>query len=305
MNDTTWNLRWEDGAEGPYRVGTAEPRPISTPPASPSTDRSAPLQPTVLFLLGRGDSLELRADVADRAVQSGLRMVAVEHVGQGASPGRGAQPDYVHVDDFSTHVAAALREVDRLRGPAILLAHSMGGQVALHVLAARPDRFAAAVLTSPMWSWAGALTPSATRRIASLAVAMGAATRLAPGERPFSTESCLRMRGAAGSRAQALIEFARQHPDLVRGGSTWGWVRAASRAMEQIRRLPLETVRTAVTVVSCRDDWTVDLGAHHRVAARLPVASVLELPAGHDPFSGDPATVSHLWREIDAAAAAL
>ena len=289
MTAPVWQVRWERGAEGRYRVGTAAGR------------TRHPERTTVLFLLGRGDSLELRQDVATRLVASGARVVAVEHVGQGASPATGARPDAVHVGSFGTHVEAALAEAGRLDGPAVLLGHSMGGLVALHVLAARPDRFATAVLTSPMWGWAGSLPVWMARVIAGVAVRSGRGRQLAVGERPFDPASCLRMRGATDDQARALLAFAAQHPELVRGGSTWGWVLAASRSMHQLAQLPLQQVRTAVTVVRCFDDQTVSLPAQARVAARLPRARVVELAGGHDPFVGRVDVRAALWDEVELA----
>jgi lysophospholipase len=219
-----WQVRWESGPEGPYRVGTADPAGERPARASSAAD---PV--TVLVLPGRGDSLELRARVAKGLIRHGVQVVMVEHVGQGASPGLGVRPDAVHIDDFDTHAAAALAEADRLDGPVVLLAHSMGGLVAAHVMAARPDRFASAVITSPMWGFASVLPLPVTRLLADLAGRAGKAAELAAGERPFDVESCLRMRGAAGDQAPELREHARRHPDLVRGGSTWGWVRLLPR----------------------------------------------------------------------------
>lgn len=291
MLTTPWTVRWETGPEGPYRVGLAAPR---------SGDA---VGVTALFVLGRGDSLELRDGVARRLASAGVRVVAIEHVGQGASAGLGRRPDAVHVEDFGTHVAAALREVDRLDGPAVLLGHSMGGLVALHVLAARPAAFRAAVLTSPLWAWSGGVPAWATTAVASVAVRAGWGTRLAIGERPFSPTSCVRMRGAVGGQADALLELASGRPDLVRGGSTWGWGLAASRSMQQLRRLPLADVRTDVTVVSCREDRTISLQAHHDVVRPLPHARVVHLDAGHDPFvAGDEARAG-LWEIIGQAVA--
>jgi alpha-beta hydrolase superfamily lysophospholipase len=107
------------------------------------------------------------------------------------------------------------------------------------------------------------------------------------------------MRGATDDQARALLAFADQHPELVRGGSTWGWVLAASRSMHQLAQLPLQQVRTAVTVVRCLDDQTVSLPAQARVAARLRRARVVELVGGHDPFVGRADVRAALWDEVE------
>ena len=68
--------------------------------------------------------------------------------------------------------------------------------------------------------------------------------------------------------------------------------------MQQLPHLPLQRVRTSVTVVSCAGDRTVSLAAHQRVARRLDGARVVRLAAGHDPFVGEDAARTLLWDEI-------
>jgi lysophospholipase len=268
-----------------------------------AADGDEPRGGTALLLLGRGDSLELRMPVARRLAGAGIHVVAVEHVGQGASPGLGRRSDAVHVQDFGTHLAAASAEADRIVGPAFVLGHSMGGLIAMHLLVARPSRFASAVITSPMWGWADGLPSWAVVALSTLATRAGRATDLAWGEKPFSTTSCLRMRGAADDQRQGLLDFAARRPELVRGGSTWGWALAASDSLLQMRDLDMGRISTHVTVVSCRRDRTVSRRAHRDLPPLLPHARVVELDAGHDPFFAGRDARTALWEVIDRAAA--
>lgn len=293
MTGTPWQVRWEQGAEGPYRVGVADP------PSTFAGQVSHVPRTSVLFLMGRGDSLELRTDIAERLTVAGARVVAVEHVGQGASPGLGRSPDAVHVDSFTTHVAAALGEADRLTGPAMLLGHSMGGLIAAHLLAARPRRFDSAVLTSPMWGWPGGLPAWLAGGLSTLAMRSGRGTAFAAGEHPFSTASCVRMRGAADDQVDRLLHFSARNPELVRGGSTWSWIHAASRSMRQLADLPLHAVRTGVTVISCAADESVSLPAHGRLTRRFPGGRVIRVAAGHDPFFADSTARSRVWDVVE------
>jgi lysophospholipase len=256
---------------------------------------------TVVLVPGRGDSLELREDVAARLADRGLTTVLVEHVGQGGSGRLGRHPDAVHVDDFRVHLDAADRATGRAAqdGPVFVLAHSMGGLVAAHLLARRPHRVAAAVLTAPMWGFGGPVPRPVVRALATGLTCLGRGRDFAAGERPWDLPGCLDMRTADPERRAALARFAGRHRDLVRGGSTWGWTAAAARAMAQLDRLPLHAVATPVTAVAARADRTVSGPAIARTARRFPRGRLLVVDGGHDVLNGGPEARRLLWAEID------
>ncbi len=262
---------------------------------------------TVVFVPGRGDSLELREDVASGLADRGLSTVMVEHLGQGGSGRLGRHPDAVHVDDFDVHLDAAARAVDRAvdravaSGPVFLLAHSMGGLVAAHLLARRPRRVAAAVVTAPMWGFAGPVPLPVVRALATAMTHLGHGRDFAAGERAWRLDHCLDMRTTDPDRRAALTGFARRHRELVRGGSTWGWTGAAARAMAALDRLPLETVAAPVTAVAARGDTSVSAAAVARTVRRFPHGRLRTVDGGHDVLNGSPAVRQLLWREVDAA----
>jgi hypothetical protein len=94
------------------------------------------------------------------------------------------------------------------------------------------------------------------------------------------------MRTEDAESTALLRGFAAQHPDLLRGGSTWGWTAAAARKVQQVPALPLHRVTTRVTVLTCGRDTTVDLRRHEVVAARLAGARLVAVDCGHDPLLG-------------------
>lgn len=291
------------------RDGTAVSPRITTNPTPAGPTRvgwwDGPGAGTVLFVPGRGDSIELRAPVADGLAERGFSTVVVEHVGQGGSGRLGRHPDAVHVDDFAVHLDAVDRVVDAVvpsaRGPLYLLGHSMGGLLAGHLLVRHPGRFAAAVLTAPFWGFAGPLPLPAVRALSAAATAAGLGRELALGERPWDLESCLTMRTTDAAGRAALTEFARGHRELVRGGSTWAWTGAAARSMAALRRLPLERVATPVVSVAARRDRSVSLPAIPRITARFPRGRVLVVDGGHDVLNEGEEVRRAVWAGIDAA----
>jgi lysophospholipase len=256
---------------------------------------------TVVVVPGRGDSLELREDVAARLAERGLTTVLVEHAGQGGSGRLGRHPDAVHIGDFRVHLDAADRATARAAqdGQVFVLAHSMGGLVAAHLLARHPGRVAGAVLTAPMWGFAGPVPLPVVRALAAAMTGLGRGREFAAGERPWDLAGCLAMRTDDPERRALLAGFAERHRELVRGGSTWGWTAAAARAVAELPRLPLEAVATPVTVVAARGDRTVSGAAITRTARRFPRGRLVAVDGGHDVLHGGPEARRLLWAEVD------
>jgi alpha-beta hydrolase superfamily lysophospholipase len=166
------------------------------------------------------------------------------------------------------------------------------------MLARRPDRFASAAISSPMWRFTQPL--AVVRPVAAAACVVGRRTRFAAGEGPFDLAACVEMRtGQAGPTPDGVIErFADDHPGLVRGGSSWGWVAAAARSMSALDAAALERYDGPVIVGSCRADRTVSLDAHQRITKRFSRGRVIDLDGGHDPFTS--AGAVRWWSAIEA-----
>ena len=75
-----------------------------------------------------------------RAVLEGLDAVAIDLPGFGASP---VPPEAWGASDYATSVAVVLRE---MATPAVVIGHSFGGRVAVHLAASHPTRIAGVVL---------------------------------------------------------------------------------------------------------------------------------------------------------------
>jgi lysophospholipase len=253
---------------------------------------------TVLFVPGRGDSLELREAVGRRLAHHAGSVVMVELRGQGGSGRLGRHPDAVHIDDFEHHLHDIDNAIDGLSGDIHLVAHSMGGLLAAHLLARRPERFASAAISSPMWRFTQSL--AVVRPLASAARFVGRRTSFAAGEGPFDMATCVEMRtGRPGPTPDGALEhFVEHHPEMVRGGSTWGWVAAAARSMSALDAAALERYDGPVIVGSCQADRTVSLDAHQRITNRFPRGRVIDLDGGHDPFTSDGAV--RWWSAIEA-----
>ncbi|MEX1148143.1 MAG: alpha/beta hydrolase, partial [Sphingomonadales bacterium] len=227
---------------------------------------------------------ETIADLRDR----GFAVVTMDWRGQGLS-GRIA-PDRRRgysrsFDDNVADVAALVewaRAPDRMPGPLLLMAHSMGGHVAFRVLHDYPGLFDRAVILAPMMGidlgpMPGPMPECAARLLVRAAVRLGAGERYAPFQRSFSEARRLRENRrfltSDPDRANDELVFYRDNPDLILNGLTWGWLKAAFGSMDVVRAPGYaQAIATPVFAVLAGADRVVSNGEARRFIARLPHA---------------------------------
>ena len=106
---------------------------------------------TLLFLPGRGDIYEKYLESFSHWHACGWTIVSSDWRGQAGSGRLGPSQHIGHIDDFATWIADLARLWADIRatlpGPHVVIAHSMGGHLALRALAEHAINPAAAVLT--------------------------------------------------------------------------------------------------------------------------------------------------------------
>jgi len=227
-------------------------------------------------------------------VASGLSVWCLDWYGQGGSQRPAMLPNRPrarHFDRDADDLTAFTDAILPTRGKRILIAHSMGGAIALLCLREHPDLFDAAVLSAPMLGLATGGIPAATARlIARTATLSGLGNLFVPGARQW--HSSVR-HSPASSRTSSDPERCRVHqvwlearPDLVVEGPTYSWLDAAFRVAESIQRDDfLAAIATPILIGSAGIEMFVDRQAHRRAAACLPDCTLVELPRSkHEPF---------------------
>ncbi|MGF1659660.1 MAG: alpha/beta fold hydrolase [Rubrimonas sp.] len=218
-------------------------------PASPE----APARGLLLLFQGRTECLEKYAPVVPLLTGRGFTVASVDWRGQGASEHFAKPRSMGHVGDFAEFqrdLAALLGAVGDIAGPRVLLAHSMGGAIALRALERGLD-VRGAVFNSPMWGLAQSAPVEALGRVLSrIATRLGMSKRFALGgdATPYILKgyegNLLTSDAAQFARFVALLEA---HPELGLGGPSWGWARAAYDEMDALRpiRPPVPHLVTA------------------------------------------------------------
>lgn len=246
------------------------------PPGSP--------RGSLLFAPGRGDCLEKYLETLAHWHDRGWAVTAIDWRGQALSGRLGRDDSSGHVDDFGIWVSdlAALWQAWTAGqpGPHVVVAHSMGGHVALRAVAEGRIKPDALVLSAPMLGFLPDWVPPALfRPIAAVMCALGDPRRPAwtASEKPGA---------AVIDRANLLTHdpdrysdesfWRQQRPALAMGPATWGWLRAAVRSMLWLdRKAVLSRVQVPVFIAMTTADRLVSPAAILRAAGWLPQATLL------------------------------
>jgi lysophospholipase len=266
---------------------------------------------SLLFLPGRGDFYEKYLETLDHWHRLGWRVTALDWRGQAGSGRNSDSPTTGHVEDFGLWIedlaafwAEWKVETADVPGPKVLVAHSMGGHLALRALAEKRIDPVAMALSAPMLGFA---TPGPVPLLHLVARAM---CRFGNPARPAWKWS--EKPGESVSRRATLLThdparyademFWREtRPDLAMGPGSWRWVERGYASMRSLfARGVLESVETPVLLLSARHDKLVDSRAIERAAKRLPRAQLVTWDeAYHELLREEDAVRNEALRRID------
>lgn len=245
---------------------------------------SATPRGSILFLPGRGDHYEKYLETLGYYASTGWRVTAIDWRGQGASGRLLPDPEVGHIDDFATWISDLHGFWDNWKretpAPHVIMAHSMGGHLAMRALAEKAVDPDAVVMSAPMLGiQTGGLPLALNHAFAKLMVRLGKATAPAwkVSEKPLSPMS---MRGKMlthdDDRYQDEIAWWSIRPEVKLGPPSWQWV---ERAIASIRGLErpglLEAIKTPVLLLATKGDQLVSTPRIIADSKRLPHAETL------------------------------
>lgn len=265
---------------------------------------------TVILATGRAEFIEKYFEVVRELRDRGLAVAAFDWRGQGGSSRLVSDPTKGHVTNFDLYVddlqavvaAAALKGLPR---PFYLLAHSMGGTVALMAASHLADQIERMVLTAPMISLANKRASSKwAKGLTGIAGAVGLANRrLQPGGARPPQEIAFDQNVVTSdprryARTMAVLNAA---PELSIGGPTVKWFNAANRAMRKFEE-PGAGAEIAIPtlMVVCGTDKVVSATAAERFAKTLHCGGRVLIPgARHEILMERTAFRTLFWAAFD------
>lgn len=239
---------------------------------------------SILFLPGRGDHYEKYLETLDYYYSAGWDVTAIDWRGQGGSGRFLADPNVGHIDDFSTWIADLkgfyADWTQQHAGPHVVIAHSMGGHLAMRALAENaicPDAF---ILSAPMLGiQTGGLPLVLNHAFARFMVAIGRGEKAAwkVNEKPMSPAD---MRGEMLTHDKARYEdelaWWKLRPQVKLGPPSWHWV---ERAITSMRMLDapgvLEHIKTPILFLASNADQLVSTDRIIKDSNRLANAELL------------------------------
>ena len=266
---------------------------------------------TILILQGRAEFLEKYFEVVDELLERGFAVVAFDWRGQGRS-GRsladGRKGHVRHFDDFRHDLEAVRTQVLDPLGPAALhvLAHSMGGCIALIGAAEgwlRADRM---VVTTPMIALSIVRHRKLVGMLASLLSFFRLGGRFVPGGRPdsISTEPFEGNRLSRDERRYARnAAVAALMGEAAIGSPTIGWLRSAYAAMAKLEAPGYASrVRIPTLMVGAGDDPVCSTAVIEMFGQALgPESRYLLIPeARHEVLMESDAIRQQFWTAFDA-----
>ncbi len=266
---------------------------------------------TIVLFHGRTEFIEKYYEVIGDLQDRGFAVLTFDWRGQGLSSRLLSHPLKGHVDQFSDYIDDARAVLDRLLtddlpAPHILMAHSMGGNIALRFVHAHPAQFSCAILCAPMTGIKTAPFPKGLAkgiasamtfaRRGSAFVSRNGATH--PRQEPFQDNKVTRDR----DRFLRTIRLLEEEPALGLNGITWGWLREALGSCDRVMN-PDEVAGLSkpIMLASAGAEQIVDGDTHAQLAERAPVIHLVQIAdAEHEILQERDTIRAQFWTAFDA-----
>jgi lysophospholipase len=243
---------------------------------------------------GFGDFVEKQFETIRDLAARGLSVWCMDWRGQGGSTRPKRWPHRPRARRFDRDAAElaqfAARHLSPDR-PRILIAHSMGGAIALLCLHRNPGLFDAAILSAPMLGIFSGKTPATLlRAVTGPARLAGLGLCRLPGTRrwrPAHPPTPERSRiSSDAERCRLRHAWVSSEPALRLDQPTYGWLDPALGLIARIGKPRfLGQIRTPIVIGSAGREHVVAPAAHRRAARLLPDCTLVELPdSKHEPF---------------------
>ena len=264
---------------------------------------------SILFLSGRADFFEKYLESLIHWRERGFDVTAMDWRGQGGSGRMAVDPLMGHAASFDPWVDDVDEMVAKWRSvsapPHYLVAHSMGGHLALRLLAERGPALDGMVLTAPLLGLKVDPLPEwLARPIIRRKIKQGLSETYAWGQarRPkYAEKRRQRVLTRDPSRYEDEDWWKARQPELALGGVSWGWLDAAYRSIDRLKAAgALEKVALPVLFILPENDEIVSTPAALAMARRIPGAEVALFDGAHELLRETDPVREAVWARIDA-----
>jgi len=265
---------------------------------------------TVILLSGRTEFMEKYAETISELQQRGFDVYSFDWRGQGLSSRMLSNRHKGFVKTYDDYISDLTVFVDKIVrpqavSPLIILAHSMGGHIAMRYLHKHQGAIERAILVSPMIDILTSPFPRwFARGITRMAGQAGWDKGYAIGSGGYSTEDEKFEGNLLTSDPVRFMDEKRaiqENPDLALGGVTYGWLSATFESIDILAAPGFgKEITIPILIVSAGSDKIVSLEAQQSICARLKQCRSKVVPeARHEILKETDAVRSIFWDEFD------
>lgn len=239
---------------------------------------------SILFLPGRGDHYEKYLETLDYYARAGWNVTSIDWRGQGLSGRCLPDRNIGHIDDFATWISDLayfyrIWEAER-PGPHAIIAHSMGGHLALRAAAEGAVKPGAIILSAPMLSIQSGGLPLFINQAAARfmqRIGRGEAPAWKVSEKPMSRfDMRAKLLTHDIDRYEDELAWWQIRPDVKLGPASWHWVdRAVASIYSMDAAGTLENMHIPTLLMATTSDQLVSTPRIIRDARRLPRSELL------------------------------
>ncbi|MCW8106897.1 alpha/beta fold hydrolase [Alteromonas ponticola] len=249
----------------------------------------------VVISSGRIESLLKYKELMYDFFTNGFAVYILDHRGQGLSGRMTSDPQHGYVEDFEDYVDDLLFFCDAIvsaktAAPLHLLCHSMGGAIGTLALLKAPQRFASAVLCSPMFGIRPALPGWLAKSLIYFSLKLQELSKRKSGyffgqtaylAYPYAINTLTH----SESRYRLFRDLYDDFSEIQLGGVTTHWLRAAIEAMDKIEE-HAGNIETPLLLFSASGDRIIDNRRQLSVAHQFKNAEIRKVPgAYHELFA--------------------
>lgn len=274
--------------------------------------RSPVSRGSVLLLQGRGEFMEKYDETIGELCSRGMDVVSFDWRGQGLSgrclPGsnNGLSPYYGHcLDDLDVVINQVIAPLNS--GPLCILAHSMGGHIALRYLHLHHHAFplAGCILTAPMIDIVTKPVPGIVARwLCRLQVKRGRGSATVGGARKYDSYH-IPFKGNWLTSDRKRFEHSQQlvsgNPQLASGCVSYGWLADTFDSIDVLKGAGFaESLNVPLLVFMAQKEQVVSNAAIHAFVKRLPKAHLIVVEeARHEILQEQDTRRALFWRNFD------
>jgi len=266
---------------------------------------------SVILLGGRKEFMEKHVETIDELKQRQFDVYSMDWRGQGLSTRLLSNRHKGHINNYNEYLEDLNCLINDIVmpgavSPLIILAHSMGGHIALRFLHDYPMAVDRAVLTSPMIDIKVPPFPKwIIKFVALFASKIGCSSSYSAGSGDYS---CQNIKFEGNALTSDPVRFMDEHkiiaenPDLALGGVTYGWLAAAFDSIDILMsRGYAEKISQQILIISAGRDRIVSEAAQKAVCSRMLKCRFVSIPGSyHEILKERDEVRKAFWKEFDA-----